>query len=92
MTLHVWLNKSKTISISLKRFKILWNVISQSLDNMEDVWKPGLARLSYNSAFLTKFQIGVQYQGKNYTGAPGDFAPEMPKRALENKKEPLKLP
>ena len=26
---------------------------------------------------------GVQ-QGKNYMGAPGDFAPEMQKRALEN--------
>ena len=25
-------------------------------------------------------------QGKNYTGAPGDFAPEMQKRALEIKK------
>ena len=25
-------------------------------------------------------------QGKNHTGAPGDFAPEMQKRALENQK------
>ena len=29
--------------------------------------------------------------GKNYKGAPGDFAPEMQKRALKNKKEPLKI-
>ena len=29
-------------------------------------------------------------QGKNYTGAPCDFAPEMQKRALENKKRALK--
>ena len=29
--------------------------------------------------------------GKNYKGTPGDFAPEMQKRALENKKEPLKI-
>ena len=29
--------------------------------------------------------------GKYYTGAPGDFAPEVQKRALENKKEPLKI-
>ena len=28
---------------------------------------------------------------KNYTGAPGDFSPAMQKRALENKKEPLKI-
>ena len=25
-------------------------------------------------------------QGENYTGAPGDLAPEMQKRALENQK------
>ena len=30
-------------------------------------------------------------QGENYMGAPGDFAPEMQKRALKNKKEPLKI-
>ena len=29
--------------------------------------------------------------GKNYKGALGDFAPEMQKRALENKKVPLKI-
>ena len=30
-------------------------------------------------------------QGGNYTGALGDFAPGMQKRALKNKKEPLKI-
>ena len=29
--------------------------------------------------------------GKKYTGARGDFALEMQKRALKNKKEPLKI-
>ena len=29
--------------------------------------------------------------GGEYKGAPGDFAPEMQKRALKNKKEPLKI-
>ena len=34
----------------------------------------------------------VNCRGENYTGASGDFAPEMQKRALENKKkEPLKI-
>ena len=28
----------------------------------------------------------TDHQGKYYTGAPGDFAPEMQKRALEKKK------
>ena len=33
-----------------------------------------------------------EYQGENYMGALGDFAPEMQKRALEEeKKEPLKI-
>ena len=41
---------------------------------------------------LTSFnRCVVTGRGKNYTGAPGDFAPEMLKRALENKKEPLKI-
>ena len=30
-------------------------------------------------------------QGKNYMRAPGDFAPEMQKRALEKKKKILKI-
>ena len=30
-------------------------------------------------------------QGKNYTGVPGDFAPEMQKKNPRNKKEPLKI-
>ena len=34
----------------------------------------------------------IVFPGKNYTGALGDFAPEMQKRALEKKKkEPLKI-
>ena len=35
--------------------------------------------------------ILMSHSGKQYTGAPGDFAPEMQKRALENQKEPLKI-
>ena len=34
-----------------------------------------------NTTLVEKYCI---YQGKNYTGAPGDFAPEMRKRALKN--------
>ena len=41
------------------------------------------------------YNVGVQRKwaspGKKYTVALGDFAPEMQKRALENKKEPLKI-
>ena len=39
---------------------------------------------------MSKLQIWRQ--GKNYMGAPDDFAPKMQtKTALENKKEPLKI-
>ena len=41
--------------------------------------------------YVMSLAILAWHQGKNYTGAPGDFAPEMQKRALENPKEPLKI-
>ena len=33
----------------------------------------------------------VKSGGENYMGTPGVFAPELQKRTLENKKEPLKI-
>ena len=37
--------------------------------------------------------VNGQYQGENYTGAPGDFAPVMQKKSprKKKKKEPLKI-
>ena len=41
---------------------------------------------------LSRKRLAMQPVGKNYTGALGDFAPEMQKRALQKKKkEPLKI-
>ena len=51
-----------------------------------------LSSLQQSLPVLCWFGQEWRHQGKNYVGAPGDFAPEMQKkRALKNKKEPLKI-
>ena len=55
-----------------------------------------LAMVQTQAPEVSHFRASPDYiqggvQGTNYTGAPDDFAPEMHKRVLENKKEPLKI-
>ena len=48
-------------------------------DKSSKRWDPG-------PSFMNVSLARTVLQGKNYPGAPGDFAPEVQKRALENKK------
>ena len=55
------------------------------LSSHPDLWKRSLSAHDFIIG-----SISTSQQGENYTGTPGYFAPKMQKRALENKKEPLR--
>ena len=66
------------------------SVKSDQLPPKEGVWKVSgtLKKPNAEKPDWVQEVLPVSEQGKNYnnTGAPGDFAPEMQKRALEKKK------